>query len=77
MHSATLAYGSVAAFCERDVSASGSIIRRELLHNPGYFQRQSKIIDPWSCSRVQCFVHGDVTDSEALSRLLPPNSNGP
>jgi hypothetical protein len=65
------------AFCERDVETSGPIIRGELLYHPGYCQRQNKRLAPWSCSRVQCFVHGDLIDSEAVSRLLASNSNRP
>jgi hypothetical protein len=46
LSSATVAYGSVAAFCERDVETSGSIIRGELLYRPGYCQRQNKRLAP-------------------------------
>jgi len=45
--------------------------------SPRLSQRQNKRLAPWSCSRVQCFVYGDLIDSEAVSRLLPSNSNRP
>ena len=79
LYSATVAYGSVAVFCERDVETSGSIIRGELLYHLGYCQNQNKRLAAWSCSRVQCFIHGNLIDIEAaVSRLLlPSNSNRP